>query len=83
MGEKLLKIERVAQELGVTKKTIYNWITSGKIDMPRPGFVNYIDAWEVYLQQRQEKSIYSSLMAKYGITRDANGRFLTKTDRGE
>ena len=83
MGEKITKIALVAADLGVAVKTIYNWIGSGKLEMPRPGFVNKIDAWEIYLQQKEEKSIYSSLMAKYGITRDANGRFLTKADRGE
>lgn len=83
MSEKITKIALVAADLGVSVKTIYNWITWGKLEMPRPGYVNKIDAWEIYLQQREEKSIFSSLMAKYGITRDANGRFLTKADRGE
>lgn len=83
MGEKIIKIHIAAEELGVSVKTIYNWIEWGKLQMPRPGFVNHIDAWETYLQQKQDKSIYSSLMAKYGIKRDANGRFITRADQGE
>jgi predicted site-specific integrase-resolvase len=83
MGEKIVKIGVVADELGVTAKTIYNWIERGKIKMPRPGYVNYIDAWETYLQQKQDKSIFASTMARYGITRDENGRFLTRRERGE
>lgn len=83
MGEKIVKISIVADELGLTAKTVYNWISSGKLKMPRPGYVNYIDAWEVYLQQKQDKSIFASTMARYGITRDENGRFLTKRERGE
>jgi hypothetical protein len=83
MGEKITKIALVAADLGLTVKTIYNWVNSGKLEMPRPGYVNYIDAWEVYLQQKEEKSIYSSLAARYGITRDSNGRFITRSERGE
>lgn len=83
MGEKIVKISIVAEELGVTAKTVYNWIEWGKLKMPRPGYVNHIDAWEAYLQQKQDKSIFASTMARYGITRDENGRFLTKRERGE
>jgi predicted site-specific integrase-resolvase len=83
MGEKITKIALVAADLGLTVKTIYNWVNSGKLEMPRPGYVNYIDAWEVYLQQKEEKSIFSSLAARYGITRDSNGRFITRSERGE
>lgn len=83
MSEEIIKIQIAAEELGVSVKTVYNWIEWGKLKMPRPGYVNHIDAWETYLQQKQDKSIYSSLMAKYGIKRDANGRFITRADRGE
>ena len=81
MSENIIKIQIAADELGVSLKTVYNWIESGKLKMPRPGYVNHIDAWETYLQQKQDKSIYSSLMAKYGIKRDANGRFLTRREQ--
>lgn len=83
MGESITKIPLVAADLGVSIKTVYNWISWGKLEMPRPGYVNKIDAWEVYLQQKEEKSIYSSLAARYGITRDSNGRFITRSERGE
>lgn len=81
MPEKIIKISIVAAELGVTSKTIYNWVDWGKLEMPRPGFVNYVDAWQTYLQQKQDKSIFASTMARYGITRDENGRFLTRSER--
>lgn len=81
MPEKIIKISVVAVELGVTSKTIYNWVESGKLEMPRAGFVNYIDAWQTYLQQKQDKSLFASTMARHGITRDANGRFLTRSER--
>ena len=83
MLEKITKIVLVATDLGVSVKTIYNWIEAGKLEMPRPGYVNKIDAWEIHLQQKEEKSIFASTMAKHGITRDAKGRFITKAERGE
>ncbi len=77
----LVKIGLMAEELGVTPKTIYNWIERGKLVMHRPGFVSQLESYEVWLQQRSYKSIYASEMARYGITRDANGRFITKSER--
>ena len=67
MGEKIVKISIVAEELGLTAKTIYNWIERGKLVMRRPGYVNYIDAWEVYLQQKQDKSIFASTIDRKSV----------------
>jgi len=64
----------MAEELGVSTKTLYNWINVGKLFMPRPGYVSQVEAYEVWLQQRSLRSIQSYFMAK-GTIRDAFGRF--------
>ncbi len=69
------KIPLVAKELGVSTKTIYNWIGSGKLFMPRPGYVDKNEAFSVWVDQRTVKSINSYFMAIKGIKRDSNGRF--------
>lgn len=79
----LVKIALMADELGVTEKTIYNWISQGKLKMPRPGFVSQIDSYEVWIQQGVDRSIFSQEMMRKGINRDANGRFRTRSEQGE
>ena len=68
------KIPLMAEELGVSVKTIYNWISVGKLFMPRPGYVSQVEAYEVWLQQRSLRSINSYFLSK-GTIRDAFGRF--------
>jgi hypothetical protein len=77
------KISLIAKDLEVTDKTIYNWIADGKLKMMRPGFVSQLDAYEVWIQQRVDKSIFSQEMARKGIIRDSIGRFRTKSEQGE
>lgn len=72
------KIPIVASELGISTKTVYNWISSGKLFMPRPGYVDKNEAFAVWLDQRTLKSINSYFMAIKGIKRDSNGRFSGK-----
>lgn len=74
-----VKIPLMAKELGVSVKTIYNWISVGKLFMPRPGFVSQMDAYEVWLQQQSLRSMYSQVIASQGIKRGPNGQF-KKTD---
>jgi len=74
MNNDWVKIPLMAEELGVSTKTLYNWINVGKLFMPRPGYVSQVEAYEVWLQQRSLKSVQSYFMAK-GIIRDAFGRF--------
>lgn len=69
-----VKIPLMAEELGVSVKTLYNWINVGKLFMPRPGYVSQVEAYEVWLQQRSLRSIQSYFLAK-GTIRDAFGRF--------
>lgn len=69
-----VKIPNMAKELGVSVKTIYNWISVGKLFMPRPGYVSQVEAYEVWLQQKQLKTFNSYFMSQ-DIIRDSFGRF--------
>jgi hypothetical protein len=73
-----VKIPLMAKELGVSVKTIYNWISVGKLFMPRPGYVSQLDAYEVWLEQRQLRSMYSSVIAAQGVKRGLDGKFSGK-----
>jgi predicted DNA-binding transcriptional regulator AlpA len=79
MSDELVKIPLMAYELGITTKTLYNWINSGKLDMPKAGFVNQSSAYEVWLQQKSLKSVQSYFMAVSNL-RDSSGKFSPKTD---
>lgn len=74
-----VKIPLVAEELGVSVKTIYNWIKVGKLFMPQQGYVSQIEAYEVWLQQKSLRSFHSYFMAQ-GIIRDAYGRYSKKNE---
>jgi hypothetical protein len=69
------KINLIAKELGVSVKTIYNWIGDGKLFMPRPGYVCRSEAFDVWVNQQSFRSINSYFMAVQGIKRDSSGRF--------
>jgi hypothetical protein len=74
----LVKIGPLAEELGVTPKTIYNWVQKGRLQLKKPGFVSRTEAWGVYdflLEKRIEISYFTST---YGIKRDAYGRFVSE-----
>lgn len=83
MSNEDVKVSLMAEELGVTAKTIYNWIAVGKLIPSRPGFVNQVDAYEVWLQQKQDRSVFARTMASHGITRGPNGRFCGALGEGE
>lgn len=77
MNSDWVKIPLVAKELGVSVKTIYNWIGDGKLFMPRPGYVCRSEAFDVWVKQQTLRSIHSYFMAAKGITRDSSGRFVS------
>lgn len=79
----LVKIGLMAEELGVSVKTVYNWINVDKLRMPKPGYVNRMDAYEVWLEQKNIRKIHSYFMSVQGIKRDANGRFISTPEEGE
>lgn len=74
MNQDIVKISSMAQELGVSVKTVYNWISVGKLLMVKPGYVSQVEAYEVWLQQKSLRSVQSYFMAQ-GTIRDAFGRF--------
>lgn len=69
-----VKISLMAKELDVSTKTIYNWISVGKLFMPRPGYVSQVEAYEVWLQQKQLRTIQSYFLSK-DMTRNSFGKF--------
>lgn len=73
-----VKIPLMAKELGVSTKTIYNWISVNKLFMPRSGYVSRAEAYEVWLEQKTLRRLNSYFMAVQGTTRDPNGRFKSK-----
>lgn len=75
----LVKIVPLANELGVTYKTIYNWVSDGRLEMERPGFVSRSAAWKVWEEMREKRIEISYFMSAYGIKRDAYGRFTSES----
>jgi len=75
------KISLVAKELGVSVKTIYNWISVGKLFMPKPGYVSQVEAYEVWLQQKSLRSFHSYFLAK-DVIRDSYGRWSKEENQG-
>jgi hypothetical protein len=76
----LVKVSLMAEELGVTVKTVYNWISVGKLVMLRPGYVNRMDAYEVWLEQKDLRKIHSYFMSVQGIVRGSDGKFKSKRE---
>lgn len=64
----------MATELGVTVKTIYNWISVGKLEMVEPGYVDHVEAYEVWLHQQALRSI-TSYYQSVNAVRDSLGRW--------
>lgn len=79
MSQDLVKVSLMAEELGVSVKTIYNWISVGKLQMPQPGYVSQLEAYEVWLQQKNLRTVISYFQSQ-GTIRDSYGRFQKKQD---
>jgi hypothetical protein len=77
----LSKIVPLADELGITPKTIYNWINDGRLETKKPGFVSKSEAWEVFVFMQQKRTEISFFMSSYGINRDAYGRFISESEK--
>ena len=75
-----VKIPLVAEELGVSVKTVYNWVAAGKLFMPKRGFVSQVEAYEVWLHQQSLRSFYSYFQSVKGTSRDGNGRFKSREE---
>lgn len=72
--EKMTKIRVAANLLGVTYKTIYNWIEDGSLKLAHPGYVYLHEAELVHLEKQKQKSARGKDHSK-NFTRDEAGRF--------
>jgi len=79
----LVKITVLAKELGISHKTIYNWISDGRLKMEVRGYVDRLEAWAVHEHMQARKISFQRLMAKYGTERDKYGRFVQKKKDSE
>lgn len=77
--EDLVKVTVVAEEIGVTHKTVYNWINDGHLKLARRGYVLRSEAWEVWRFMQERRVQISYFISAYGIKRDACGRFTSET----
>jgi hypothetical protein len=75
-----VKIPLMAKELGVSVKTIYNWVSVGKLFMPQPGYVSQLEAYEVWLEQKYLKSIKSRFVSVQELARGEDGKFKSKKE---
>jgi excisionase family DNA binding protein len=58
MNDQLFTVEEVSKQLKVTRQTVYNWITAGKLDVIRAGRSIRISASAVerFLVQQGDKA---------------------------
>lgn len=82
MSDDLVKIVPLAQEMGISHKTIYNWIKDGRLQTEKPGFVSRSKAWEVFNHMLEKRVEISYFLSSYGIKRDAYGRFVSDEVQG-
>ena len=77
MSDDLVKIVPLATEMGISHKTIYNWIKDGRLQTEKPGFVSRSEAWNVFDHMQEKRVEISYFMSSYGISRDEHGRFVS------
>lgn len=70
----MVKILIAADSVGVTYKTIYNWLEDGSLKLAHPGFVYMSDVRRVWIQKQNIKSETSRTVSSM-FTRDDRGRF--------
>jgi predicted DNA-binding transcriptional regulator AlpA len=83
MIDDLVKISLMATELGVSTKTIYNWINDKKLKSVPQGYVSRTESYEVWLQQKDIRKVHSYFISVQGIIRESNGRFKMKKESSE
>lgn len=76
MEDDVVKIIPLAEEMGISYKTLYVWVNDGRLEMKKPGFVSRSEAWEVFDHMKVKRVEISYFMSTYGIKRDAYGRFI-------
>jgi excisionase family DNA binding protein len=72
--DKMIKIKIAASMLGVSYKTIYNWLEDGSLKLAHPGYVYLKDVEFVQIKKKQEK-FDKSQAHSMRFTRDEKGRF--------
>lgn len=55
----MVKIQKAASEIGVSYKTIYNWVEDGTLRIAHPGFVLMSEVRRAYLIKQNIKSTWS------------------------
>lgn len=73
--EPSLKIAVAANQIGVSTKTIYNWIEHGYLETVEPGYVRLRDVEKARDRAEKAKSNSSKNTIRI-IPRDKNGRFI-------
>lgn len=70
---KLLKLTEVANKLGISKRTLYNWKYSGKIKFEKYGYLNYL-TYDEYLKLLGEKTEKEDKIVIYARTSSAQNK---------
>ena len=76
MDNEEIKISIAARLLGVTPKTIYNWISDGTLKKVRPGYVLKSDLEYAASSKVQKRKEMLRRRAVSGMQRDRMGRFI-------
>ena len=72
MSEKMVKIIVAADTMGLTYKTLYNWIEDGTLRLAHPGYV--------YLSEvKQAQMVKQNSRSQWG--KDHSGRFFRENGR--
>ena len=73
-GEKPIKITQAAEVVGVSYKTIYNWLSDGVLVLVHPGYVLLSEVRRAQLVVANRRSdVVKKRIIK--TNRDRNGRF--------
>lgn len=73
-GETPIKITQAAEAVGVSYKTIYNWIGDGVLAMFHPGYVmlSEVRRAQIVVANRRSSEVKARVLK---TNRDRNGRF--------
>ena len=73
MGESMVKIVVAAETVGVSYKTLYNWIEDGSLKLAHPGYVYLSEVRQVLLKKRNTISEWAKINS--GRFFRENGKF--------
>ena len=77
--EQPIKIQNAANAVGITHKTLYNWIDAGQLQPVKPGYVLLSDVENTRVRL---KTANADVLRKVSFLkpRDDNGRFIILRD---